>query len=57
VHMSGQIGGVRVMLSFQAINEGRGIQVCCDERGMTTLTALSDRRAVNVHAILTSFRG
>jgi hypothetical protein len=25
------------MLSFQLINQGRGIQVNCDEQGMTTL--------------------
>jgi hypothetical protein len=31
------------MLSFQIINEGRGIQIACDDRGMATLVGALEK--------------
>lgn len=31
------------MLSFDIVNEGRGIEISCDERGMTTLIQALER--------------
>jgi hypothetical protein len=41
------------MLSFQIINSGRGIQICCDNQGMATLIgALEKIRPTGGHVHL-----
>jgi hypothetical protein len=39
-----RIRGVHAMLAFQVINRGRGVQVCCDERGAATLVEGAGRK-------------